>query len=245
MKRIGTIFAGAAAALALAGACAAPAAAAPRFNDKVENRPYADLRRWHLGFSVGMHVQDLTFTHPGFVTDGGQAWYVEQPSFSPGFCVTGLFDYRLSGHFNVRLSPGLYFGNRNVRMRDVTSDQELRQDIKSTYLVLPVDIKYSGQRYRNSRPYITAGVMPAFDVAKKPSDYIKLKANDVYLTVGLGCDFYLPYFKFIPDIKFCFGLSNLLVKDRPDLSEQPQMMDITKSLSKAASKMFVFTFYFE
>lgn len=240
MKRLGCALA-----MVALAVLTALSAEPPRLNDKVENRPYADMRRWHLGFSVGLHTQDLTFTHNGFTTDGGQSWYVEQPSFSPGFCVTGLFDYRLSGHLNVRVSPGLYFGNRNVKMRDAASGEEVSQDIKSTYLVLPLDVKYSGQRYRNSRPYITAGVMPAWDVAKKPSDYIKLKANDVYLTVGLGCDFYLPYFKFIPDIKFCFGLSNLLVKDRPDLAEQPQMMDITKSLSKAASKMFVFTFYFE
>ena len=28
------------------------------FNDKVLNRPYADMRKWHLGFSVGMYVSD-------------------------------------------------------------------------------------------------------------------------------------------------------------------------------------------
>lgn len=231
-------------AMVLAMLIALPASAS-RFNDKVVNRPYADMRRWHLGFSVGLHTQDITFTHNGFVTEGGQAWYMEQPSFSPGFCVTGLIDFRLNNWFNVRLSPGLYFGNRNIRMRDTNGEEELRQNIKSTYLVVPIDIKYSGQRYRNSRPYITAGVMPSFDVSKKPSDYIKLKANDVYLTVGLGCDFYLPFFKLNPEIKFCFGLADLLVRDRPDLSEQPDMMNITKSLKKAASRMVVLSFYFE
>ena len=35
------------------------AASAARLNDKIENRPYADLRRWHLGFSIGAHTQGL------------------------------------------------------------------------------------------------------------------------------------------------------------------------------------------
>ncbi len=27
--------------------------------EKVQNRPYADYKRYHLGFHVGMHAQDL------------------------------------------------------------------------------------------------------------------------------------------------------------------------------------------
>ena len=41
--------------------------------------------------------------------------------------------------------------------------------------------------------------------------------SNTYVEVGLGCDFYLPFFKLIPELKFCFGLANLLKKDRPDL----------------------------
>lgn len=99
---------------ALLTAMAAPAAAAPRYlKDKAPNRPYADLRAWHLGFSVGTHFQDLRFTHNGFVTDDGEQWFVEQPSYSPGFCVNALADLRLSRFFSVRFSPGLYFGSRS------------------------------------------------------------------------------------------------------------------------------------
>lgn len=220
-------------------------APARNLNDKLMNRPYADLRRWHLGFSVGLHTQDVTFTHNGFVSDGGNTWYMEQPSFSPGFCVNGLFDYRLSTYFNLRFTPGMYFGNRDIRMLDTTGGTELKQNIKSAYVVLPFDLKFSGMRYRNSRPFLTAGVMPAFDVAKKQSDYLKFKSGDVYLTVGLGCDFYLPYFKFNPEIKFCFGLTDLLVHDRPDLADEPDKLNITRSLTKAVSRMVVLTFYFE
>ena len=70
--------------------CGFLSADAARLNDKVLNRPYADMRKWHLGFSVGTHTQDLSFSHNGFVTENGETWFMEQPAFSPGFNVTGL-----------------------------------------------------------------------------------------------------------------------------------------------------------
>lgn len=214
-------------------------------NDKILNRPYTDLRRWHLGFSVGLHMQDIQFTHNGFVTENGETWFMEQPDFSPGFCVNGLLSIRLNDYFSVRITPGMYFGNRVVKMYDTTTGADEQQNIKSAYVVLPVDLKFASQRFRNVRPYLTAGVMPAFDVSKKRSEFLKLKTMDTYLSVGFGCDFYLPYFKLIPELKFCFGLSDVIQHDRPDLVDDPGKMKYTQSLKKAVSRMVVLTFYFE
>ncbi len=216
-----------------------------RLNDKLLNRPYADNRKWHLGFSVGTFVDGLRFTHNGFESPEGEKWFMEQPSYSPGFCVNGLFDVRLNDYFSVRLSPGMYFGNREVTFLETVSGKREKQNIKSAYVVAPVDLKFASLRLKNIRPYVTAGVMPAFDVAKKRSDYLKLKSADVYLTVGLGCDFYLPYFKLISELKFCFGLTDVIQHDRPDLVDDPQKINVTSSLKKATSQMVVLTFYFE
>ncbi|MBD5254588.1 MAG: PorT family protein [Barnesiella sp.] len=221
------------------------AAGAQQLNDKLLNRPYADLRRWHLGFSIGVHTQDMRFTHNGFVTDTGEQWFMDQPSFSPGFCVNGLVDFRLNEYFSLRLSPGLYFGNREIKMVEPVMGLSEKQNLRSVFVVAPIDVKYSAQRYRNLRPYLTAGVMPALDVSKKRSDFLKLKSTDVYLTVGLGCDFYLPFFKLNPEIKFCFGLTDVIQHDRPDLVDDPERLKITQSLKKATSQMVVLTFYFE
>lgn len=230
--------------LAIAGmGCADMSAQA--LNDIALNRPYADMHRWHLGFSVGVHTQDITFTHNGLVTDDGEEWYMEQPGFSPGFCVNGLVDLRLSSLLNLRFTPGLYFGSRDITMREYNTGKELRQNVKSTGIVLPVDLKFSGMRYRQSRPYVTAGFMPMFNLTRSSGDYLRIKPVDLYLTAGFGCDFYLPYFKFIPEIKFCFGLTDVIEHDRPDLEDEPEKLKITRSLKKAVSRMVVLTFYFE
>ncbi|MCM1310313.1 MAG: PorT family protein [Bacteroides sp.] len=216
-----------------------------QLNDKLLNRPYADLKAWHLGFSVGLHMQDLQLTNNGYSADG-QQWFAEQPAFNPGFCVNGLIDFRLHTHFNVRLAPGIWFGNKVLEFRDALSGATERQNIKSTILVLPIDLKISSLRYRNVRPYLTAGVMPTFDVGKRRNDeLIHLKKFDTFVTVGLGLDTYFPYFKFIPEVKFCFGLSNLLERKREDLADTPERMIFTNSLDRAVSRMIVLTFYFE
>ena len=213
--------------------------------DKLLNRPYADLKTWHLGFSVGMQVQDLSFTHNGFITPEGERWVAEVPNFSPGFCVNVLADLRLHKYLNLRFSPGMYFGSKGVEMVDFYSNEILRQDVKSAYVVTPLDLKISGERFNNVRPYVTTGVMASFDVSKKRSEYLMFNRVDTYLCVGFGVDFYLPYFKLIPELKFCFGLTDILKHDRPDLEDDPQTFKITQSLSKVKSNMVILTFYFE
>ena len=228
---------------ALAGAFDA---SARRLNDKVENRPYADLRPWHLGFSFGMNAFDLRFAHNGLVTDDGQQWRADQANFQPGFSVSGLVDLRLNQYFSLRFSPGMMFGSRDISFTDINNGTSERQSIKSTYVTLPFDIKFAAMRTRNARPYVVGGVMPAFDVSKRrQGDLLKLTSSDFFLTVGFGCDFYLPFFKFIPELKFCLGLSDVLTHDRPELADDPSQMKYTNSIKKATSKMICLTFYFE
>lgn len=214
-------------------------------NDDLLNRPYADLKPIHFGFSVGLHLQDLNITNNGYITPEGDSWWADIPAYSPGFCVNVLADVRLGTHFNLRFTPGMYFGNKKVHFNNIHTGDNSSQNIKSNYVVLPLDIKCSTLRYKNIRPYITGGVMGVFDVSKKRPEQLKLKDTDAMLSVGLGCDIYLPYFKLCPELKFCFGLRNLLETDRPDLQDNTEMMKFTQSVSAVKSNMIILTFYFE
>ena len=226
-------------------------------NDMILNRPYADSKPIHFGFSVGMNFQNLAITNNGNITTmedtyAGEEWYADVSANSPGFCVNVLADYRIAEHFNLRLSPGLFFGNKVVHFLNHQGNPDLpdqthykqRQNIKSTYIVVPVDLKMSAKRYHNMRPYFTAGAMYTGDLSKDRSEQYKLKNSDVMLTVGMGCDFYMPFFKLCPEVKFCFGLKNVLEPSRPNLDD-PYLGRFAKSVSKIKSNMVVVTFYFE
>lgn len=229
------------------------AAAHAQDNDMILNRPYADTKRIHFGFSVGMNFQNLAITNNGHITEDGEEWYADIPAHSPGFSVNVLADYRIAEHFNLRISPGLYFGNKMVRFLNHRGNPEWveqshykqSQNIKSTYIVVPLDLKMSAKRYHNIRPYFTAGAMYTGDLSKDRSDQLRLKHSDVMLTVGMGCDLYMPFFKLCPEVKFCFGLKNLLEKNRPDLADNPDVLRFTESVSQIKSNMVIVTFYFE
>ena len=222
-------------------------------NDMILNRPYADAKPLHFGFSVGMNFQNIAITNNGFVTEDGEEWYADVPAHSPGFSVNVLADYRIAEHFNLRISPGLYFGNKIVRFLNHRGNPEWleqthykqSQNIKSTYIVVPIDLKMSAKRYHNMRPYFTAGAMYAQDLAKDRSEQLKLKDGDVMLTVGMGCDFYMQFFKLCPEVKFCFGLGNVLDKNRSDLEDDISQLRFTQSVNKVKNNMVVVTFYFE
>lgn len=211
---------------------------------KVQNRPYIDFRRLHYGFFFGLHSQDMELANNGFITDNGEQWYADVAAYNPGFSVGVLADLRINTYLALRLLPTLHFGEKQVVFRELNSGNRERQQIKSTYISLPLDIKFSAQRFNNYRPYIIAGASPMLDLTVKKQRQLLLKKFDFMLEFGVGCDFYLPFFKFNPELKFCFSLLDVLEKDRSDLLDE-NYKKFTDSVDKAVSKMIVLSFYFE
>ena len=116
--------------------------------------------------------------------------------------------------------------------------------MKSTYISVPVDIKFAAPRFNNYRPYLLAGVNPMYNLTRQKQENILTKPFDIYLEFGLGCDFYLPYFKLIPELKFCIGLLDILDKDRRALRDKNKLV-YTQSVNKSKADMVILTFYFE
>ena len=73
---------------------------------------------------------------------------------------------------------------------------------------------------------------------------ILFKKFDCMFEVGMGCDFYLPFFKLIPELKFAFSLTDVLEKNRKDLTDDNDLK-FTRSVDKVVSKMIVLSLYFE
>lgn len=211
---------------------------------KVQNKPYIDYRRLHYGFFIGLHVQDLELANNGFVTENGEQWYADVSAYSPGFSVGVLADLRINSHLSLRLIPTMHFGDKTVVFRELNSGATERQQIKSTYISLPLQAKISAERFNNYRPYVTAGVSPMVDLTVKKQRQLLVKRFDCMLEFGVGCDFYLPFFKLNPELKFAFSLLDILEKSRKDLLDD-NYLKFTQSVDKAVAKMIVLSFYFE
>jgi hypothetical protein len=224
----------------------------------VQHKPYIDLRPMHFGILVGTHLQDLEFENVGIQTitdDEGNTTQelivCDADKWNAGFSVGVLAELRLHSNFSLRITPTMHFGGKHLtflNMNDLDEKGMPRrtiQDMKSTYVSLPVDLKFAAPRWNNYRPYVMAGVNPMINLTGGEQDILRLKRFNTMVEVGLGCDFYLPFFKLIPELKFCFGLSNALDKNHINELRDVNLRSYAGSVSSAQSKMVVLTFYFE
>ncbi|OAV73682.1 hypothetical protein Barb6_00009 [Bacteroidales bacterium Barb6] len=211
--------------------------------ERVKNQPYVDMKLYHFGFHIGFHSQDLLLTHNGIPVNG-ETWFAEIPSYSPGFSVGVIGDMYMNPYFSLRVTPTIHFGDKSFVFKEKGTGEEFKANVRSNYVTLPVDIKYSALRLNNYRPYLLAGAYGALDIGRKKGNPLLLKGMDYGIEFGIGCDVYLPFFKFCPELKFCFGLADVLEKDRPDLVDR-DMVKYSDALSKATSRMVVLTFNFE
>ncbi|MBQ7420628.1 MAG: PorT family protein [Prevotella sp.] len=225
---------------------------------KVENRPYTDLRTFYFGVLVGTHLQDIELLNAGpqliEMEDGTMAEKVisvDQDRWDAGFTVGVLGELRLNTNFQLRIAPAMYFGTRHLTFRNITdldtngNPTLQRQELKTAYISSAFDLIAAGPRFNNHRPYVMAGINPMLNLSGKDDDYIKLKKFDAYLEVGLGCDFYLPFFKLRPELKFMYSLTDCLDKEHANHLRDRNMLMYTNSAKEARGKMIALTFYFE
>lgn len=212
---------------------------------KVQNKPFIDERRFHYGFFIGMHDQSLKLENNGYIDPAtGAQWMAENDRHNYGFSVGVLGEWKLNNTFALRLVPSLHFGSKHLAFRELGIGKRESQDMKSCFVGLPLYLKTAAPRFNNYRPYVIAGFNPMLDLTAGKHSLIKAKPFAMMLELGLGCDFYLPFFKLIPELKFSLGLNNILDKNRNDLIDSSQLI-FTQSVDRSTLGMVGLTFYFE
>ena len=213
-------------------------------HQKLQNQPYADQRHFHIGFTIGIHTQDLILTNSGFINENGEVWFSEIPNYSPGFTVGIIGDVYLNQYVNLRVIPTILLGDKRFVFKEQTSGEEYNAIIRNNYFSIPLHLKISARRTNNYRPYVLLGGYGSMEIASNKGLAVLLKPYDFGIDVGVGCDFYLNMFKLAPELKFSFGLVDILEKDRKDLKEE-SLLRYANSLSKATQRMITLSFNFE
>ena len=210
----------------------------------VKNQPYGDYKLYHFGITVGMNFQDMILTNSGLTDENGETWYATIPNYSPGFTVGLIADLFLNPYMNLRFTPSLSFGDRNFEFVEQETNERFKTVVRSNYLMAPLDLKIRSLRLNNYRPYVITGGYAALDLGLKKGEPLLLKPMNYGITIGLGCDFYLPIIKIAPEIRFCFGINNAVEKNRKDLTDF-SLVKYSSALSKGMPRMIIFTFNFE
>ncbi|MBT4708713.1 MAG: PorT family protein [Flavobacteriaceae bacterium] len=184
---------------------------------KVENLQNFDNKKIHFGYFIGLNQYNFKIdykTNPNYTTQ------VEEEL---GLNIGLIGDLKINEHLNLRFEPGLHTNKGALKFNErskFTQYSDTLRTIKSTYIHLPLLLKFSSKRIDNFRPYLIGGISTSFNLSSNqnsPEDnknnVFRLKTNTLYYELGFGIDFYLQYFKFSPSIRGLFSLKNELVPD--------------------------------
>lgn len=213
---------------------------AQRYNVPL-NLPNYDNKTVHFGFLVGLNTLDFKITP---VTNVEDRLFVIKSQSQKGFNLGVVSNFRLGRNMDLRAIPTLSLAERRIlyTLNENTILTDENKKIESTFVELPLSLKYKSDRYNNGRSYIITGLKYSLDLASQRNiddegfELVKLKSHDISYEIGLGFDFYLPYFKFSPEFKANFGLPNVLVQDDSIYS---------RSIKSMKTRGFTVSFTFE
>jgi hypothetical protein len=210
------------------------------------NLPYVDDKLIHFGFSLGINAMDFGIL-PSLQDINGKTYEADVSTLKPGFSVGIISDLRLNRYLNLRFTPSLHFGERELTYREVGTNLKDSVSITSIPISMPLYLKYSSERKGNYRPYLLWGGGAYLDLGRDKSKPVLLKPLDFYTEFGVGCDIYFSFFKLSPELKFALGFNDMFTpldqRDAGFVSESDKKYSL--ALSKLTSRMFTLTFNFE
>jgi hypothetical protein len=184
--------------------------------DRVENLPTFDKRKLHYGFYLGVNQNDFKLNLRN--SNISNANITVEPSL--GFNVGLIADLRLHKNLNLRFEPGLVTNSKNIYFNHIDTAQDSVREIGSTYLHVPVILKFSTDRYKNIRPYVLAGVSYDYNFSSNEENQddnsagqFRMQSHNFMYEVGMGIDIYLNFFKFSPSIRGVFAFNNEIKYD--------------------------------
>ena len=200
------------------------------------NLPYVDQKTIHFGFLLGVNAMDFSVTP----RDSARV-----STLKPGFTVGIISDLRLNRYLNLRFTPTLHFGERELSYAFNSGKDSI--SFSSIPICFPIYLKYSAERTGNIRPYIIAGAGVSFDLATSANsdNPVTLRPLDVYTEFGVGCDIYFSFFKLAPELKYSIGFGNILVPGNERVGLSPANKRFSDALSRLTSKMITLSFNFE
>ncbi|MCX6190555.1 MAG: outer membrane beta-barrel protein [Bacteroidetes bacterium] len=192
-----------------------------KINAQFINANLYDLKKYHFGYVFGPDICNLKIVNnPDFLlVDSVKS--VGYTGGLQGFHLGALADFRMGQSFNLRAMFTISFAYRNMNYVFTNPKTPTTAKMESTYLNVPILIKYKSDLHVNWRYYLITGPQYSYDLSSQKNTrrsvsepIVALKPNGLSYVMGFGWDIYYPYFKFSPEIKLVQSVNNMLVKDK-------------------------------
>lgn len=181
--------------------------------DPITNLENFQNSKVYYGFYMGFNSYDFKIDYKNTGPD-------IQIKTSTGFNVGIVGDLKLHEYINLRFEPGLYYTTRELMYPNFATESDALRQVNSTYIHLPLLLKFSSLRTGNIRPYILGGLSATLNLSgnsKSIDDNLqqrfRVKPWTTNYEMGFGIDLFCPYFIFSPSIRGVFGLKDELIRD--------------------------------
>jgi Outer membrane protein beta-barrel domain len=186
--------------------------------ERLANLETFDNRLLSWGYYLGFNQYDFKFEYEEQFMDSDTDVLVENQM---GFNVGLIGNLRINRYIDIRLEPGIFFTQRNLTFPRLEEKKDYLREVKSTYIHVPLLLKFSTKRINNIKPFVVFGISRSINLGsneKNPEDnkvgQFRMTRGTGYYEAGFGIDIYLYYFKFSPSIRGVFATSDELVADR-------------------------------
>ncbi|MBV6640877.1 MAG: PorT family protein [Cyclobacteriaceae bacterium] len=190
-------------------------------NDPSENLIDYDEQWIHYGFAMAWHSSRYkTLYSDEFATPALDSLHSVISERLPGFKVAMIANMRLLKYLDFRtmVTVGFYENRLLYRFTDGNSIEELKDQ---TMVEVPLLLKYKSVRRRNVAMYMIGGFTPALEAAGRGDDLdtrtnLKLRNWNYAVEAGVGFDLYFELFKFSPEIRYSWGMRDMLTNEPND-----------------------------
>ena len=187
--------------------------------ERLVNNENFDKPQLSYGYYLGFNVYDYNIDYTTNVNDVQVLKYA-------GLNVGLVGNFRINDYIDIRLEPGLVISRRELNYSYTYfngishEEKDLIREIQSTFVHIPLLIKFSTKRINNIKPFIVAGFSTALNLSSQqnnPKDNsnntFRVTKNNLYYELGIGIDLYLTWFKFTPSLRGVFSIQDELVND--------------------------------
>ena len=179
------------------------------------NNPIYDNQAYHFGFTLGISQNKFQI--------GYSELFLEQNLFEQilsryqsGFNVGIIMDFKIHENYNLRITPSfnftdqkLYYLNNNIE------DIQPNKNTGVSNFEVPMYLKYRSDRINNGRCFLLFGGSFVLDMSSveklTQATNLQFSKTNYSIDLGFGVDIYFAYFKFSPEIKYCYGIKNILM----------------------------------
>jgi hypothetical protein len=206
-----------------------------------EINPLYDVQKFRFGYALMGNTAKMKFTTSDQYLMQDTMMGVNSVFF-PGFGIGGVVSMRLLEHWDIRTMLNVTFAQRNIQY-DFKRGESRILEIESTYMEIPIMLKYKSKRHNNIRLYTVGGITYRHDFVSEidkdrseTNPVVALYPNTFSYDIGVGMDFYFEFFRFSPEIKICNAIGNQMVKDS---------YIYTQNLQRISPKLVVFSLIFQ